>query len=343
MTEDWVNMSTTRRHLNRGVGIILFWVIFAGIFLAYSQGVFKYCSDNTLKVHGSYNRGWINSKRVPEGGLDAVMLGDSECYSAISPMQLWNEYGVTSFNYAQSGQKIQETYFMLRNVFDNSQPKVVFLETNLLYRKQNRLDMVQSSLDELASYVIPGGGVRLHDTWKVMCGQAPQKTPEYKGFYLNNKVKASKYFDYMDKDKKRSAHISRTVDWYTDRIIELCKENGAELILISTPSTRNWNYTRHEVTEDFAAGKGITYIDLNTIDKSELNIDWNTDTKDGGDHLNVSGAQRVTEWFGRYIDKNYDFADKRQDADYSEWNSIYDEYNGKITPMINKIRSAGKK
>ena len=99
-------MSTTRRHLNRGVGIILFWVIFAGIFLAYSQGVFKYCSDNTLKVHGSYNRGWINSKRVPEGGLDAVMLGDSECYSAISPMQLWNEYGVTSFNYAQSGQKI---------------------------------------------------------------------------------------------------------------------------------------------------------------------------------------------------------------------------------------------
>ena len=99
---------------------------------------------------------------------------------------------------------------------------------------------------------------------------------------------------------------------------KLLKENGAELILISTPSTRNWNYTRHEVTEDFAAGKGITYIDLNTIDKSELNIDWNTDTKDGGDHLNVSGAQRVTEWFGRYIDKNYDFVDKRQDADYSE-------------------------
>ena len=97
------------------------------------------------------------------------------------------------------------------------------------------------------------------------------------------------------------------------------------------------------MTENFAAGKGITYIDLNTIDKSELNIDWNTDTKDGGDHLNVSGAQRVTEWFGRYIDKNYDFADKRQDADYSEWNSIYDEYNGKITPMINKIRLTGKK
>ena len=57
----------------------------------------------------------------------------------------------------------------------------------------------------------------------------------------------------------------------------------------------------------------------------------------------MSGAQRVTEWFGRYIDKNYDFADKRQDADYSEWNSIYDEYNGKITPMINKIRLTGKK
>ena len=57
----------------------------------------------------------------------------------------------------------------------------------------------------------------------------------------------------------------------------------------------------------------------------------------------MSGAQRVTEWFGRYIDKNYDFVDKRQDSGYSEWNSIYDEYNGKITPMINKIRSTGKK
>ncbi len=336
-------MSTTKRRLKQVVCIILFWVIFAGIFLAYSQGVFKYCSANVSKVHGSYNRSWITSKKVHEGGLDVVMLGDSECYSAISPMQLWNEYGVTSYNYSQSGQKIQETYFMLRNIFDNSQPKVIFLETNLLFRKQTRLNLVQSSLDELASYVIPGGGVRLHDTWKVMCGQASQKTPEYKGFYLNNKVKASKYLDYMDKNKKRKAHINRSVEWYTDRIMELCKENGAELVLISTPSTKNWNYTRHEQTEKFATDKGLTYIDLNTVDKNELNIDWNTDTKDGGDHLNVSGAQRVTEWFGGYISKNYDFADKRQDTDYSEWNSLYDEYNGKITPMINKIRSAGKK
>ena len=72
-------MSTTRRHLNRGVGIILFWVIFAGIFLAYSQGVFKYCSNNTLKVHGSYNRGWINSSGLPKAGGDAVIRQFHRC------------------------------------------------------------------------------------------------------------------------------------------------------------------------------------------------------------------------------------------------------------------------
>lgn len=336
-------MVTSKRRIRKCVGTVLFWAIFAGIFLAYSQGMFSYCSRNVSRVHGSYNRSWINSMKTEEGELDVVMLGDSECYSAISPMQLWNETGVTSFNYSQSGQKIQESYFLLKNIFDRQHPKVVFLETNLLFRKQSRLNLVQSSLDELASYVIPGGGVRLHDAWKVMCGQAAQKMPEYKGFYLNGKVKASKNLDYMDKNKKRKAHINRSVEWYAARIAELCKENGAELVLISTPSTRNWNNTRHELTEKFAENNGIKYIDLNTTDKSELNIDWSIDTRDGGDHLNVSGAQRVTEWLGGYISRNYDFADKRQDSDYSAWNGLYDEYNGKITPMINKIRSAGKK
>ena len=333
-------MKITGKRLHKVVGAIMFWVVFAGIFLAYSQGMFKYCSANTSKIHGSFNRSWVYAVESEKEALDVVMLGDSECYSAFSPMQLWNEKGIASFNYSQSGQKMQETYFLLKKIFEKQSPKVVMLETNLIFRKQPRLDVVQSSMDEIVSYIIPGGGVRLHDAWKIMCGQPEQKIPEYKGFYLTTGVKASKFLDYMNEKRQCKAVVREYANWYLDRVHELCEENGAELVLVSTPSTKNWNYKRHTVTEELAKDKGITYVDLNTINikDKEAQINWNTDTRDAGDHLNVSGAQKATKWLGEYLEAHYKFTDKRQDEEYSSWNTIGEEYENKITPMIDKIR-----
>ena len=67
--------------------------------------------------------------------IDVIIVGDSLSYTSVSPMQLWKEYGFTSFVCGQWGQKIGETEYMLKTVLNRQKPKVVILEANVLFRK----------------------------------------------------------------------------------------------------------------------------------------------------------------------------------------------------------------
>ena len=68
---------------------------------------------------------------------------------------------------------------------------------------------------------------------------------------------------------------------------------------------------------------------MNMVD-SKVDIDWNKDTRDAGDHLNYSGAVKVTKSLGEYINKNYDLPDNRNNPEYVKWNESLTRYLKKV-------------
>ena len=52
----------------------------------------------------------------------------------------------------------------------------------------------------------------------------------------------------------------------------------------------------------------------------EVNIDWANETKDDGDHLNHSGAKKVSAYIGKYLHETGLLTDKRNDNNYKSWN-----------------------
>ena len=69
-------------------------------------------------------------KLEKDNSLDVIFLGDSETYANFSPLQIWNETGITSYVMGISAQRLCDTYTLLNESIHKQEIKVVVLETN---------------------------------------------------------------------------------------------------------------------------------------------------------------------------------------------------------------------
>lgn len=69
---------------------------------------------------------------------------------------------------------------------------------------------------------------------------------------------------------------------------------------------------------DYAAKKKLPFLDMNLLEK-ELNMDWDRDSRDEGDHLNTYGAEKVSRYLGDYLKANYGLTDHRKGEGAKRW------------------------
>ena len=259
-----------------------------------------------------------------ENSIDVLVVGDSEAYSAISPMQMWSERGFASYLCSTPAQPLYDSYRFLRQAFERQSPKVVILETNAIFRSYKLNDYLLSRAKNLFSVL------RYHDRWKALSVNDFGRQLDYtftddlKGFRYNPAVAAASTANYM-KPTDRKAAIPALNETCLQDMLTLCRENDAQLLLVSTPSTINWNTARHNRIAAFAEENDLVYIDMNTMPK-EVPIDWTRDTRDHGDHLNYAGAVKVSSFLGQYLQTNYELPDRRDAAHYNSWNDALSRY-----------------
>lgn len=317
---------------------------------------------NILLGIGSYI--FIPKKNVPEYGvknyygnsfhgesrdsIDVVILGNSSAYKSITPLELWEEYGYTGFVCGTPAQEIQESYNILKNFLKEQKPQLVIYETEGIFNSfgkkiksvypldkrslvylSNEVDAVNAVINTATENLCPF--IKNHNRWSRITFDDFTLTPDYtqhyptKGYVIATKTKPyTGNNDYM-KPSDYTTPIQLTVRCYLDKIRDLCRENGAELILLSSPLPRAWNDERHRAVQNYADENGIKYIDTNLLIK-DIGIDWKKDSSDDGYHLNIKGARKHTAFIGKYISENYKLTDHRGDTAYAQWNKDYEEY-----------------
>ena len=237
--------------------------------------------------------------------LDVLFLGDSEAYCSFVPLKIWRDYGITSYVKTQS-------------------PKLVVLETDVLFRDFSRADALKNKVER----VLPV--IRYHNRWKTLNKSDFTLKTDYsycensKGYLYNAAEKPASARGYMTPSDERAVILGK-IKSYVRKMKKFCDDRGATLILVSTPSTKNWNYKRHNATADFAAELGVSYTDLNEMSDA-LGINWLTDTRDKGDHLNYRGALKITAYVGKMLSDTGAFEDKRTSPDFASWNSAIDAF-----------------
>lgn len=264
----------------------------------------------------------------PENTIDLLIVGDSESYSSFIPLEVWHESGIASYVCGTPAQNLSHTLTLIKRATEKQNIKIIALETNELFRKFT----IDKPLVEFVNKAFPVFDE--HDEWKRLKAEELFSDVNYtniqetKGYYYSKKIKRVKKIKEVEKTNKvkKIRYINK---FYLRKIKEFCDKNNIKLILFSSPSNKNWTYEKHNGIQKLADQINADFIDLN-LKIDELNIDWTVDSRDRGDHLNYTGALKVTKYMTDYFSENENLPDHRNDEKYNYWNILYDKYKNKI-------------
>ncbi|MBQ7335468.1 MAG: SGNH/GDSL hydrolase family protein [Clostridia bacterium] len=316
-------------------------LLLTGVLLLFAQALLmpKYMSTSREgALIGEYYANASNN--------DVIFIGDCEVYESFTPPTLWEEYGITSYIRGSAQQLIWQSYYLLEETFTYESPKVVVFNVlsvkygepqNEAYNRMtldgmcwssSKINAIQASMTEdedFLSYVFPL--LRYHSRWSEIAAEdfrylLSRDIVSHNGYLMQTGVKP------MTETSKGFALADYTLPAvcmeYLEKMRVLCKENGAELVLIKAP-TNNWKYYWYDEWDvqiaDYATTHDVDYYNFIPL-AEEIGIDWSTDTYDAGVHLNVYGAEKLTSYFGQILSANYGLEDRRTDAELCR---IWDE------------------
>ena len=273
-----------------------------------------------IRKHGIFKSANYELLGEKKDTIDVIFLGDSLIYSSISPMEIWSNYGYTTFDCAEAAQIIPDAYRYLKFAIENQHPKIIMMEANVMFRNPNKRKMSERIALFFKQFVPI---TKYHDNWKKYIDGSKKKwVNPNKGYKYITATESSKNKNYMIYSKYFDEIPEQNLP-YLKKIIDLCKKNNVKLVLISLPTQKSWQYKKHNTTEKIAKENDLEFIDLNLVD---LNINWETDTKDNGSHLNYLGAKKVSDYIGNYLKETKLIKDHRSDNNYKSWYRAYKKY-----------------
>ena len=204
------------------------------------------------------------------------------------------------------------------------------LEANNIPKgSKDLVDGASALLAEVLKYHHPF--IKYHSAWrKKIDGFVPR--PSFKGYVINEVIEPYTGGEYYNPDDTRVREIAGEGALYFDRVKKLCDENHIQLVLYSDPSPLCYDSSSHNGIIQFAKEKGVDYLD-GDADLEQIGIDWSKDTFDEGDHLNLTGTNKMTAYLGRYLAGKYDLEDHRNDAAYGDWNELYLAYEKEVVRL----------
>ena len=277
-----------------------------------------------------YDRRVAELSNEQEGQIDVLCVGDSLCGAGFCSPSLYRDYGITSYNAGKEMQKPVETYYCIKEAIEKQPIKVVLWEPHGLVRGLDGLDPWGYGLGEAFRYRFPF--LKYHSFWKYFADKRSIRK-YFKGFLVDETVKGYEgNVPYYDPEDPELFPMQWEHGYMLSKVQKLCEQNGIKLVLVSFVSPKCHNTQKHRRFEKEAKERGLEFVDLN-CELDKIDMDWENDFYDNGDHLNVFGAEHITDYLGKYLSKEYGLEDHRGDPDYQSWDEMLAKYEQEVIDM----------
>lgn len=289
-------MRDSKKYMGLTGRILIFFSVLVLILAGMSYGLKREVATDEKSVQIS-EKPLEDLKREPAQTINLVVLGNSLSFTSIEPKTMEKDFGYNTWVLGQPGQLIQSAYYSLESTYETQSPKVVLLETAMMFDGPEGTNSLKTSMDMWMRYRMPF--IHFHDLWRTYIFGKEYVTISYHGFKERTVVEPYLDGPYMEPTDEE-ADFKNNSRHYVKKIKDLCDAHGTRLILYSCPSPANYNYKIHNALTRWCGEEEIEYLDLNLM-VDEIGIDWNLDALDGGDHLNLDGALKVTDFIGKIL------------------------------------------
>lgn len=321
---------------------------------------------------------------LEEDTVQVFFMGSSHMYHGVSPMRLYEQYGLTSFILGAEGMPMAVSYYTLKDALKTQNPEVVVLDVSSLLKKSSdttpkweialytthlhseyRGDLIKAFLsrsdnenknskqlreDAIGAYFPL---YKVHSRWSsleykdfmLMGADTPYRG--YKGYLMSAGIVPSvinlggmnRVASEMQKEPWTDTTVFEngqrsdimedapmiynaeidgpSLEWLL-QIQKLCDENGIRLLTVKIPVLNNpvsydasWTMQRYDRMMEIASEYNLDYLEL--LYGVDMQIDWSKDTHDGGQHFNLRGAEKVTDYLGSYLMEAYGLEAKPSD------------------------------
>ena len=303
--------------------------------------------------------------REPSNTIDVLFLGSCNMYSSISPVLMYEEYGVTGYAMACPDQELSTSYYFLKEALKTQSPKVVVVEA-LFFTQENSskreyynrfaLDYMPLSLNKLSmayelasresefmqerdatapdalltffSYIFPI--LRYHSRTDLTEEDLTFFTEDNlsnpnKGNAVNYKLQLND--DYFSDVVKvfNGNGINDVTKEYFPKIKALCDENNIELVVMKSPNYCRWG-TDAEPTR--YVREYVEKFGVPFIDMlSEPYNNFIPEDYGAESTLNVYGDKKLTHTLATYLVDQYQLQPTKLTAEQTaDWNACVASY-----------------
>lgn len=303
--------------------------------------------------------------KEPENTLDVLFLGSCNMYTSISPVLMYEEFGITGYAFTCPDQELSTSYYYIKEALKTQKPKAVVLESLFFtqYNTKNRerynryaldympltankisaiMDLAQRESEHMKSY-----DGTAPDTLLTVAGylfpilryhsRADLSKEDFSFFFADNIYNTRKgnrtYYSLPLADDFCSEFtrvfngdsINEITKEYFPKIKTLCEENNIPLVVIKSPNYMRWGHD-DEITK--IVREYVASQDVPFVDfHAEEYNNFIPEDYNASTTMNVYGDRKLTHTIAKYLIEHYGLsATKLSEKDTIAWNDCVKKF-----------------
>jgi hypothetical protein len=306
-------------------------------------------------VGGSGGKNIPSYYSEPKDTLDVVYIGGSTVFCDWAPMEAWNEFGFTSYDFSNNTIPPQVIKYCITEALKQQNPKLVIIDvvsfsigdimrddefvTNMyaefalrnftdgFHYSYNRYRMVQESVPkeynrldyhfDIAKYHVNTKAFIERDNIKNMIGTLHDYKKGNNCIPTYSTVEREDFSSVIE-----TIHLTELMEGLLSDLLDYCDKLEKDVLFIVPPygltkdEFMKYNYMQRVVQE-----RGYDFLNCN-VEYHAIGLDEDTDYNDSN-HLNIFGAIKYTHYLGDYVKVTYTLPDHRKDSKYVKWEKEY--------------------